>query len=114
MAIGIHNITVTKGTDFAIGMTLTDANGSAINVTNYTFKSEIRRKASTGIDATFTITKTNASAGAIKLALTQAQTNSLPVGKLKYDLLANDGTEVSQYIKGDVTVIDTVTDGISL
>jgi|TARA_B110000263_G_scaffold193432_1_gene171514 hypothetical protein len=114
MAIGIYDITVTKGTDFSLGMTLTDSNSAAINVTNYTFKSEIRRKASTGIDATFTITKTNAAAGAIKLALTQAQTQDLPVGKLKYDLLAHDGTEVSQYIKGTVTVVDTVTDGISL
>tara|TARA_B110000263_G_scaffold210083_1_gene192470 strand:- start:658 stop:1002 length:345 start_codon:yes stop_codon:yes gene_type:complete len=114
MAAGTYNITIIKGTDFSIGMTLTDNSASAINVTNYTFKSEIRRKASTGIDATFTITKTNATAGAIKLALTQAQTNSLPVGKLQYDLLAHDGTEVSQYIKGTVTVVDTVTDGISL
>ena len=114
MAAGTYNITITKGTDYALVMTLKDSSGSAINVTNYTFKSEIRRKESTGVAATFTVTKTNASAGAIKLALTQAQTETLPVGKLKYDLVANDGTEVDQYIKGTVTVIDTVTDTTSL
>ena len=114
MAVGTHNITITRGTDFAIAMTLEDADGTAINVTNYTFKSEVRRKESTGVAATFTITKTNAGAGAIKLALTQAQTQALPVGKLKYDLVANDGTDVSQYIQGTITVVDTVTDTTSL
>ena len=110
MAAGVHNIEITKGTDFSLTMTLKDAGGAALNVTNYTFKSQIRRKQSTGTAAEFTITKTNAAAGQIKLALAKSVTAGLPNGKLLYDLVADDSSEVRQYVKGKVTVIDTVTD----
>jgi len=111
MAAGVHNIEITRGTDYALSVTLKDNGGSALNVTNYTFKSEIRKKAGVAASATFTITKTNASGGVIQLALTDAQTRALPVGKLKYDLVANNGSgDYSQYIKGNVIVVDTVTD----
>ena len=110
MAAGIHNLTIVKGTDFAITMTLTDANGDAINVTNYTFKSQIRRKQSAGIAAEFTITKTSPTNGVIKLALASSVTSGLPNGKLKYDLVADDGTEINQYVTGIVSTEDTVTD----
>ena len=111
MAAGVHNIEITKGTDYALSVTLKDSGGSAINVSNYTFKSEIRKKASVAASATFTITKTNASSGIIQLALTDAQTRALPIGKLKYDLVANNGSgDYTQYIKGNVIVVDTITD----
>ena len=110
MAAGVHNILITKGTDFSLTMTLKDAGGAALNVTNYTFKSQIRRKQSTGTAAEFTITKTNAAGGQIKLALAKSVTAGLPNGKLLYDLVADDSSEVRQYVKGKVTVIDTVTD----
>ena len=114
MAAGTYNIDITRGTNFDVSMTLKSATNTPINVTNYTFKAQIRRKASTGVSAEFTITKTNASGGVIKLALTKSQTQSLPNGKLKYDLVANDGTEVKQYITGTITVSDTVTDTTGL
>ena len=110
MAAGVHNLTIVKGTDFAITMTLTDANSDAINVTNYTFKSQIRRKQSTAVAAEFTITKTSPTNGVIKLALAKAVTSTLPTGKLKYDLVADDGTEINQYVTGTVSTEDTVTD----
>ena len=110
MAAGVYDISIVKGTDFALSMTLKDTNGDALNVTNYSFKSQIRRKQSTGIAAEFVVTKTNASNGVIKLALTKAVTSSLPNGKLLYDLIGDDQTVVKQYVKGKVTVVDTVTD----
>jgi len=110
MAAGTYNITVTRGTDFAVSMTLKDGNNTAINVTNYTFKSQIRRKEGAGLATEFTIVKTSPTNGVIKLSLTKTQTQSLPKGKLRYDLVADDGTEVDQYIVGTVTVKDTVTD----
>ena len=110
MAAGVHNIEITKGTDFSLTMTLKDSGGAALNVTNYTFKSQIRRKQSTGTAAEFTITKTNAAGGQIKLALAKSVTAGLPNGKLLYDLVDDDSSEVRQYVKGKVTVIDTVTD----
>jgi len=110
MAAGTHNISIVRGTDYALAMTLKDNNDDAINVTNYTFKSEIRRKQSAGVAVAFTITKTSASNGVIKLALTAAQTRSLPNGKLLWDMVADDGSEISQYVSGIVTVSDTVTD----
>ena len=37
MAAGTHNIKIIRGTDYALSVTLKDGDGTAINITNYTF-----------------------------------------------------------------------------
>lgn len=111
MAAGTYNIAIDKGSDFSFTATLADSNGTAINVTSYTFKAEIRRKPETKLEKAFTVTKTNAAGGIIKLALTDGDTRTLPVGKLRYDLVGKDGSSnIERYLTGIVTVTDTVTD----
>jgi len=111
MAAGTYNIAIDKGSDFAFTATLKDAAGDAIDITSYTFKAEIRRKPETKLEKAFTITKTNASGGVLKLALADGDTRDLPVGVLRYDLVGKDGSSnIERYLTGKVTVTDTVTD----
>ena len=111
MSAGLHNITIEKGINYDLTLTLKDSSGTVINITNYTFKSEIRRKAETGLIKAFTITKTNATGGVINLEMTGANTASLPTGKLQWDLVAkDDGNKVRRYVYGDVTVIEPISD----
>ena len=111
MAAGTYNIAIDKGSDFAFTATLKDAAGDAIDITSYTFKAEIRRKPETKLEKAFTITKTNASGGILKLALADGDTRDLPVGVLRYDLVGKDGSSnIERYLTGKVTVTDTVTD----
>ena len=111
MAAGTHNITIEKGIDFELTFNLKDSSDAAINVTGYTFKAELRRKASTGVAATFTSAITNASAGQVKISMNATTTRGLPVGKLQYDLVSQDGSSnVKRYVTGTATVKDTITD----
>jgi hypothetical protein len=110
MAAGIYNIAVDKGSDFSFTVTLADSVGTAINISGYTFKAEIRRKPETKLEKAFTISITNAGGGILKMALTDGDTRDLPVGKLRYDLVGKDGSSnVERYLTGSVTVTDTVT-----
>ena len=115
MAAPTYNITLNKGVDYETSITLKDSSNNAINVTSWVFKAEIRRDPDTDVEATFTITKTNASSGIIKLALTDTQTASLPVGNLLYDLVAKDGSNIiKRLLEGTVTVEATVSDTTGL
>ena len=116
MATGTYNITIEKGITFDVSISLKDNNNAAINVTNYTFKAEIRRKAETGLEKAFTVTKTNASGGVIELSMSKTNTQALPKGKLIYDLVANTGSsnKIIRIITGTVTVLESVTDTSSL
>ena len=112
MATGTYDITIEKGITYDVSITLKDNNNAAINVTNYTFKAEIRRKAETGLEKAFTVTKLNASGGVIELSMTATNTQALPKGKLIYDLVANTcvSNKIIRIITGKVTVIESVTD----
>ena len=116
MATGTYNITIEKGITFDVSITLIDNNNVAINVSNYTFKSEIRRKPETGLEKAFTVTKTNASGGVIELSMTKTDTQALPKGTLIYDLVANTGSgnKIIRILTGTVTVIESVTDTSNL
>ena len=47
MAAAKHNLVIEQGVDFTLEVTLTDSSGSAINLTNATFTSNIRRSPET-------------------------------------------------------------------
>jgi len=113
MAAGTYNISIEKGIHFDVSFTLKDSSGTVINVTDFTFKAEIRRRPETGLIKAFTITKTNASGGVIALEMTGANTLALPVGKLVWDLVAKDGADkIRRYLTGDVTVTESVSNTV--
>jgi hypothetical protein len=113
MAAGIYNISIEKGIHFDVSFTLKDSAGDAINVTNFTFKAEVKRRAETGLIKAFTVTKTNATGGVIALEMTGANTLALPVGKLVWDLVAKDSAnKIRRYLTGDVTVAESVSDTV--
>tara|TARA_Y100001951_G_C11125631_1_gene175317 strand:+ start:172 stop:519 length:348 start_codon:yes stop_codon:yes gene_type:complete len=113
MAAGVYNLDIEKGIHFDVSFTLKDSDGDAIDVTDFTFKAEVKRRAETGLIKSFTVTKTNASGGVIKLEMTGANTLDLPVGKLVWDLVAKDDADkIRRYIYGDVTVTESVSDTV--
>ena len=57
MAAGTYNIAIDKGSDFSFTVTIKDVAGTAINITSYTFKAEIRRKPETKLEKSFTVKK---------------------------------------------------------
>lgn len=111
MAVAIYNLNLEKGVYYETVFTFSDANDSAINLTNFTFKSEIRRKSTGEVESTFTCVITEATNGKMKMSMAASATEALPdEDELQYDLLAKDSANnVHRYIKGKISVTDTIT-----
>ena len=94
MSAGTYNLVIDQGSDFAVDLVIKQS-GSAMNLTNYTGRAQLRTSVTaSSASATFTVTKTNATGGALKLELPAATSKLLAAGQYVYDLeiyTANDG-----------------------
>ena len=116
MAAAKHNLVIEQGIDFSLEITLKDSSGSAINLTNQTFTSKIRRSPETdaiqqgGSDISFAVNITNASAGQVTFSLTDVKTAALPGDDLIYDIFRTDnsGTKFRD-LEGKIEVIERIT-----
>lgn len=119
MAKATYDIELTQGDTFSLPITLTDnaTPAVAINLTSTTITSDIKQNVkSTGALVSFTVTKTNASAGQFTLSLTAAQTAALAVTKedgsniLYYDCeFEYSPTNTQTEFGGTITVLQQVT-----
>ena len=84
-------------------------NGVATNISGYSFAAQIRSISGT-LAASFTCSIVNAGAGTFSIALTDAQTAGLTSGTTyKWDLEVTISGTTSELLRGDVLVIDEVT-----
>jgi hypothetical protein len=115
MAAAKHNIVIEQGVDFSLEVTLTNAAGTAINLTNATFTSKIRRSPETdaiaisGTPITFAKSGNNLANGEVVFSLTEAQTAALPGDNLIYDIFRAIGSETTRDLEGNIEVIERVT-----
>ena len=92
-----HNITIEQGASFAKTLTLKDDNDQVINITNDTFRGQVRKHhSSTDIQATFTLTITDGPNGVVSWGLTPTQSAAMGSGKFVYDL---------EWVKADSSVV---------
>ena len=110
MAAGTFNITIEKRATFSFETTFTQADSSALDLTNRTLSGEIRRNFDNALEATFTIEKTNAAGGIATISLTKAQTAALTENDCTYDVFADhtDGTTL-KLLTGSVTIVKNIT-----
>jgi hypothetical protein len=111
MAAGTFNITIEKRATFSFETTFTQADGTALDLTNRTLIGEIRRNFDNALEATFTISKTNEAGGIATISLTKAQTTALTDNACTYDLFADhtDGTSSLKLLTGSVTIVKNIT-----
>jgi len=110
MAAGIFNITIEKRATFSFETTFTQADSSALDLTNRTLSGEIRRNFDSALEATFTIEKINSAGGIATISLTKAQTAVLTENDCTYDVFADhtDGTTL-KLLTGSVTIVKNIT-----
>ena len=108
MAI-IANLFIDQGTDFSITVDVTDAAGTALNLTGYSAAAQIRKTyASSAISATFT-TSIAAATGQVTLSLTDTET-TIEAGRYVYDLNINSSSgQKTRVVEGQATVTPGVT-----
>lgn len=103
-------LTVDQGTTFNASLDLTNDDGSAINVANYTFESQIRKSYySSNPTANITITTIDAPNGNIRLSMTAANTTNITAGRYLYDIKMTSPTNVTtRVIEGIITITPQV------
>ena len=100
-----------QGSDFSITLDLTNDDGTAINVANYTFSSSIRKSYySSGVTANLSVSVLDNANGNIRLSLNSATTANIKAGRYLYDVKMVDGSSVvSRVIEGIITVYPQIT-----
>jgi hypothetical protein len=82
--------------------------GKVIDLTNYTFDSDIRTDYGEALTGTLTCTPTGAAAGRLRLSMTAVLTGALAEGNYKWDLKLKTASYDYFYAKGILTVDSTV------
>ena len=106
----ISNIFIDQGATFTTTVTVTDANGDAVNLSGYSVAAQIRKTFLSSSATAFTATISNASSGEITISLSPTQTAALEAGRFVYDVVitASGGTK-TRVVEGQVTVNPSVT-----
>ena len=105
----INNLVIDQGTTFSMDLNVTNDDGTAKDLANYSVAAQIRKSyGATKVD--FTTAKVDAE-GKITLSLTAAQTSALKAGRFVYDceITATSPAETLRIIEGIITVTPEVT-----
>jgi len=111
MAVYVSNIVVNSGVNFDQVFTLDDVNtNSALNLTNYSVKAQMRKHAAATGVTTFTASIYDAATGKIQIGLSTTTTASLKSGRYVYDVILTDpSNKMSRVVEGMVLVREGVT-----
>jgi len=93
MAVYVNNITVDTGTNFYREFYLDNIDGTPLDLTGYTAKSEVRKHPqSVGAATTFSVSFVDRSNGLIRLSLNRNETVKLKPGRYVYDVMFTDSS----------------------
>ena len=110
MATPVFNITLDQYSDFSATITITDMNGSALNLSGYLASSSMKKSYYSSTSYPFTVQFFDRSQGIIKLKMTSAQTANLQAGRYVYDVVITDVGGIKMRVaEGIVTVTEGVT-----
>lgn len=104
----INNLVIDQGTTFSFTFSLTNADGSDKDLSDYTVAAQIRKSYYTSSKVDFT-TSTVDGIGEITISLTAAQTSELKAGRYVYDIEIESSAETVRVLEGIVTVTPEVT-----
>ena len=94
---GTYNMTVQRRSDHSIQLVFKDSNNAAIDLTGFTVEAQVWEETRTTKYADFGVTYTNRTNGTIDLALTDTQTATFDIQKLKYDVLLTNPSGLKEY-----------------
>jgi hypothetical protein len=111
MSSAYTDLSIDAGTDFETTLDLIADDGTPINITGYTFRSQIRKSYySANVTANITVTITDATNGNTTLSIDAANTANIFPGRYVYDVNMIDASStVSRIVEGIVTITPGVT-----
>jgi hypothetical protein len=113
--MAVYNITVNQGENYDLTTTLTNTDGTPVNISGYALRGKVRYSyGSTGVLVDLDPAIVNATGGVINFTLTPTETAALPITVAVYDIeryISGQSPEltVSRVLQGTVTVTPEVT-----
>ena len=106
----ISNIFINQGADFSTTVTISDSDGTALNLAAFTALGQIRKTYESATSVSFTSTfDSDRTTGKITISLTDTQTSALESGRYVYDLLITSVTGAkTRVVEGIATVSPSV------
>ena len=106
------NLSINTSTNFSQTFTLTDDEGAPLNLSGYTYASQIRKHPNSSTAVSFTATAaTPPSSGELTISLDPSDTADLKPGRYVYDIVLtkiSDSTK-TRVLQGSVIVSKTIT-----
>lgn len=103
------NIFIDQGSTYNTQLSLTDADGDAINLADYTGAAQLRKHYTSNSAIDFEVSL-SASLGTVTLSLTANATSQLSAGRYVYDVELTDSQgRISRIVEGIATVSPNVT-----
>lgn len=103
------NLTVDQGSDFSSVVTVTDSDGVLVDLTNYTYRGQIRKTYTSSTAVDFAITANTPTNGELTISLTASQTSNMKAGRYVYDVEIESGNVVTRVVEGQMEVTPRVT-----
>lgn len=107
MSAAVYDLTIEQGTTYSKSIIVNNPDLTAFDLTNWSSRSMIRKKYSDPQEtAEFSVTITDAAAGAITFSLTPTETAAIPAGMYVWDLeiYTEADADVKRLLKGVVIV----------
>ena len=105
----ISNLYVDQGSTFSCIVTLTNQDGSLIDLTGYTVKSQFRKSYQSSQGYTFTSTVYDAVNGQVRLELDPETTVDIRAGRYLYDVEITSGSQKFRVLEGIVVITPEIT-----
>ena len=104
-----HNIHIDQGTTFSHNFVVKNAAGTAIDLTGYTGRGQLRLEYTATSKYDFTVSIPLPTTGTVNVAMTAAETEEVPKGQYVYDIEIVSGSTVHRIVQGNATVYPEVT-----
>jgi hypothetical protein len=100
-----------QGADFSFDMTITNDDGTARNISGYTFASSMKKSYySSNVAANLTATIVTAQAGIVRFAIDAANNSTIKAGRYLFDIKQTDtSNNVTRIVEGLITVNPGIT-----
>ena len=106
----VSNLYVDQGSFYRTYVTVSSADGSALDLTNYTVASQMRKSYQSSTAYDFTTSISNPTAGRVQIQLTSEASRLIPPGKYLYDLeVTSPSGEKTRVVEGLVLVNPEIT-----
>lgn len=106
----ISNLVVDQGTTFSSIITITNQDGTPMDLTGYSVKSQFRKSYQSSTAINFTASIYDANAGEVRLQLAPADTTGVRAGRYLYDIeLTSPSNEKIRALEGLVILTPEIT-----